>query len=79
MERNETTHPVYPLPHYTRDGAAAYDLADDEEGDSHTKVYRLSSGHLYAEADSFDFETKTADEMRAKLKAYGARFIGWEK
>ncbi len=64
-----------PLPDKPGGGRAVYKC---NQGDHHEVECRPGGGY-YGKTSSYDYSAKSASAMRAKLKGWGAKHIGWEK
>jgi uncharacterized protein len=75
----ESDHPTHPLPNTHHDAIFHYDLPDEGGEQQYLKVERRPDGSYYGAGESFDVETETAGEMRAKLMKWRATFGGWDR
>ncbi len=69
----EMQHSTHPLPDDTG-GSMAY--TDPEDGSMH-KISRESDGSYYGHNGKFDYSAKTAEEMRAKMKKWKLKRLGY--
>lgn len=70
--------PLLPLPECVGSGFAMYDVPAGDDGPTLTRVSRRRDGGYYGENGKWDFAADDAEAMRAKLRKWGAKYVGWE-